>query len=195
VTSAARWSLAGLVLVVAAVVAIWPRDPDPPAQPPPPDLGAARAEAALEPCPSAGSPAGPRSLAGVEVECLADGSQVDFAAVLANRPVLVNVWATWCKPCEEELPLLASYAAEPDSVPVVGLAVQSTQAGALELLESIDVRLPTVLDTGGAASRALRLPVGLPASYLVTADGTVRLVEDPRLFRSVEEIRRTVERS
>lgn len=194
-TSAARWSLAGLVLVVAAVVAIWPRDPDPPAEPPPPDLAAARAEAALQPCPSADSPDGPRSLAGVEVECLADGSQVDFSAVLANRPVLVNVWATWCEPCKEELPLLADYAAEPDAVPVVALAVQSTQAGALELLESIDVRLPTVLDTGEAAARALKLPVGLPASYLVTADGTVRLVENPRLFRSVEEIRRAVERS
>jgi thiol-disulfide isomerase/thioredoxin len=194
VTSAARWSLAGLVLVVAAVVAIWPRDPDPPAEPPAPDLDAARAEAALQPCPAGDSP-GPRSLSGVEVECLADGSKVDLAAMLADEPVLVNVWATWCQPCKEELPLLASYAAGPNAVPVVGLAVQSTQAGALRLLESVGVRLPTVLDTDGAAAKALKLPVGLPASYLVAADGSVRLVGDPRLFRSVEEIRQAVERS
>jgi thiol-disulfide isomerase/thioredoxin len=195
VTGAARLSLAGLVLVIAAVIAIWPRDPDPPAEPPAPDVDAVRAEAALRPCPSAADRApGPRSLAGVEVECLADGSEVDLAAVLAGAPVLVNVWATWCPPCREELPLLASYAAEPGAVPVVALAVKSSQVDALESLESLGVRLPTVLDVDGAASRALELPAGLPASYLVTPDGTVRLVENPRLFRSVDEIRRAVER-
>lgn len=196
-TSAARWSLAGLVLVVAAVVAIWPRGADPPAEtplPPAPEVGAVRDAAALEPCPSADRSGGPPALAGVEVACLADGTTVDLAATLATAPVLVNVWATWCGPCKEELPLLARYAAEPDAMPVVGLAVQSTEAGALELLDSIDVRLPTVLDRDGAAAKALRLPAGLPASYLVGADGTVTLIENPRLFRSVEQIRLAVGR-
>jgi thiol-disulfide isomerase/thioredoxin len=199
VTSAARWSLAGLVLVIAAVVAIWPRDQTPPAAPPAPEIGPIREAAALEPCPSAessaGSSAGPRSLAGVQVECLADGSAVDLASTLADSPVLVNVWAPWCQPCKQELPLLASYAAEPGAVPVVGLAIESTQASALELLDALDVRFPTVFDQNGAASRALRLPVGLPASYLVKPDGTVRLVEKPRLFHSLEEIRLAVEQA
>lgn len=196
-TSAARWSIAGLVLVVAAVIAIWPRGEDPrprPADPPAPDIAAARANAALPPCPTASGelPVGLRALSGVRAECLADGSDVDLAEALADRPVLLNVWATWCAPCREELPLLAAYAAGKDAVPVVGLAVQSTPAGALELLGSLDVRLPTLVDPDGAAQRALRLPVGLPASYLVGVDGTVRLVANPRLFGSVEEIRRAV---
>lgn len=197
-TSAARWSIAGLVLVIAAIVAIWPRSPEAPATPPEPDVAAdvtaAREAAALEPCPDAGGdlPPGLRALSGVGVECLADGSDVDLAVALADRPVLVNVWATWCQPCKEELPLLAAYAAEPDAVEVVGLAVQSTEAGALELLDAIDVRLPTLADPSGAAQKALKLPVGLPASYLVAADGTVSLVENPRLFRTVEQIRQAV---
>ncbi|MCT2582477.1 TlpA family protein disulfide reductase [Actinophytocola gossypii] len=192
-TSAARWSIAGLILVVAAVIAIWPRGEEPPPapEPPTPDLAAARSAAALPAC-AAGSD-GPSTLTGVGVTCLADGSEVDLAAVLGRGPVLVNVWATWCQPCREELPLLARYAAEPDAVPVVGLAVQSTEAGALDLLAALDVRLPMVLDTGEAAARALELPAGLPASYVVEADGTVRLVRDPRLFRSVEEVRRAVD--
>ncbi|MPZ84814.1 MAG: redoxin family protein [Actinophytocola sp.] len=194
---AARWSIAGLVLVVAAVIAIWPRGEDPapaPDAPPAPDLAAARADASLAPCPTsdAAPPAGLEELSGVRAECLADGSAVDLAKTLADRPVLVNVWATWCAPCKDELPLLASYAAEPGAVPVVGLAVQSTPEGALELLSSLKVRLPTLTDPSGAAQRALRLPVGLPASYLVGADGAVRLVESPRLFRSVAEIRQAV---
>jgi thiol-disulfide isomerase/thioredoxin len=196
VTSAARLSIAGLVLVVAAVVAIWPRDEDPPADPPTrevsADLDAARSAAGLEPCPSADPPAALRSVAEVRVQCLADGSQVDLAAALAARPVLVNVWATWCAPCKEELPLLAEYAAEPGSIPVVGLVVQSKPADALELLDALDVRLPAVLDERGTAAEALRLPPGLPASYVVAEDGTLRLVENPRLFRSVAEIRQAV---
>ncbi|OLF07733.1 redoxin [Actinophytocola xinjiangensis] len=191
-TNAARWSLAGLVLVVAAVIAIWPRGEDPPAEPPDtPDVAAVRAEAALEPCPSGDRP-GPATLAGVEVGCLADGSTVDLARTLARGPVLVNVWATWCQPCREELPLLAEYAAEKNAIPVVGVAVQSGEGDALGLLDELGVALPTVLDRDGAASRALRLPRGLPASYLVQADGTVALVDNPRLFRTLEEIRQAV---
>lgn len=193
-TSAARWSIVGLVLAVAAVIAIWPRNDDPApkqAGPPTPDLAAAREEAALPPCPASSGKL-PAELAGVRAECLADGSTVDLDRALAGGPVLVNVWATWCAPCKEELPLLAKYAAEPDAVPVVGLAVQSTQADALELLGSLEVRLPTLTDPDGAAGRALKLPAGLPASYVVGTDGTVRLVSDPRLFGSVDQIRRAV---
>ena len=198
-TNAARWSIVGLVLVVAAVIAIWPRhdDPAPPqsappqSAPPTPDLAAARKDAALPSCPaSSGRPAA--GLAGVRAECLADGTTVALDRALAGGPVLVNVWATWCAPCKEELPLLAKYAAEPDAVPVVGLAVQSNQADALALLGSLDVRLPTLTDPDGSAGRALKLPAGLPASYLVGSDGAVRLVSDPRLFTSVDQIHRAV---
>lgn len=198
-TNAARWSIAGLALVVAAVIAIWPRHDDPaPEQPPAPDLAAARADAALPPCPQANAdpPAGLRALSGVRAACLADGSTVDLARALGDRPVLVNVWATWCAPCKEELPLLAKYAAEPDAAPVVGLAVQSTQADALELLGSLGVRLPTLVDSGSATdsatARALKLPAGLPASYVVGTDGDVRLVSDPRVFGSVDQVRAAV---
>jgi len=195
VTSAARWSIVGLILVVAAVIAIWPRHDDPapdqPAAPPVPDLAAARADAGLPAC-RASSGTRPAALSGVHAECLADGSTVDLARTLAGGPVLVNVWATWCAPCKEELPLLAKYAAEPGAVPVVGLAVQSGPADALELLDALGVRLPTLADADGSAARALKLPAGLPASYVVGADGTVRLVSDPRLFGSVDQVREAV---
>jgi thiol-disulfide isomerase/thioredoxin len=193
VTNAARWSIVGLVLVVAAVIAIWPREHGtaPPAPSPAPDVAAARADAALPPCP-AQSGTRPATLSGVRARCLADGSEVDLGHALAGGPVLVNVWATWCAPCKEELPLLAKYAAEPGAVPVVGLAVQSSQADALDLLHALEVRLPTFADQDGSAGRALKLPAGLPASYVVGADGSVRLVSNPRLFESVAAIRAAV---
>ncbi len=188
-----RWSIAAVILMVAAVVAIWPRSdpPDPPREPTQatPDLTAARAEAGLPACASGDQ--GPVDLRGIAAECLADGRSVDVATVLAGRPVLFNMWATWCEPCKTELPVLAAYAEEPDAIDVVGLAVESRPADALELLTALKVRLPNLLDEDGAAKRKLR-PVGLPASYLVGADGSVRLVENPRVFRSVDEVRQAV---
>lgn len=189
----ARWSVVVVILMIAGIVAIWPRSeapPETPQGPPEPDLAAARSEADLPACTI--SPDGPAELAGVDAQCLADGSVVDLGGALAGRPVLVNVWATWCPPCKEELPVLAEYAAQPDAIDVVGLAVQSRQADALELLAALDVRLPTLFDENGAAERALRVPKALPASYLIGADGSVTKVSEPLVFRSADEVRQAV---
>lgn len=187
-----RWAIAAVILMIAGVVAIWPRSE--PAPTPEettqstPDLTQARAKAGLPAC--AQTQDGPADLRGITAECLADGKGVDFATAL-EAPVLLNVWATWCPPCKAELPVLAEYAAQPDAIKVVTLGVQSKPADALELLTALNVRLPSLLDEDGIATKKLSR-VGLPASYLVKADGSVTLIEKPRLFHSVDEIRQAV---
>ena len=186
-----RWLVVVAVLGLAAAVALWPRgdEPAPRTPPPGPDVAAARAAAALPGC--AGGGDGPAQLRGVTATCMGTGEPVDAAAALGGRDVLLNVWATWCQPCKEELPLLAEYDAG-DGVDVVTLAVQSGQGDALVLLDALDVRLPSLLDESGSVARALRVPNGLPASYLVSSDGTVSFIGDPRLFRTVDDIRAAV---
>jgi len=184
----AGWIIAPLVLVVAAVIALWPREQAPPPRPPArpaPDLVAARAKAALLPC-AAKTPA---AALHVRAMCLGDGSMVDSAAAI-GAPALINVWATWCQPCREELPLLQQYAAQPGALPVVTVVVHdSDPADSLDLLADLGVRLPTLYDGDDAIRRALRIPDALPASYLVGADGSVKMVTEPRLFRSIEQIK------
>lgn len=193
-SSRVRWLIAGVIVVAAAVVALWPRSHDAPAGPGAqvePDLVAARQRAALMPCVSAPAP-GP--LSGVPAQCLADGSTVDLAGVLGGRPAVINVWATWCSPCREELPVLAAYAAEPGALPVIGVALRSPPADALDLLARLKVRFVNLADPDGAAQRALKVPDALPASYVIGSDGTVHLVTDPRLFHSADQVRQTVAR-
>jgi thiol-disulfide isomerase/thioredoxin len=198
-----RWLLAGIVVVVAVAIAVWPRGQDsagtaaarPSATA---DLAAERARADLPACPAqpTGSqpPKDTNALAGARVTCLADGARVDLGALLAGAPALVNVWASWCQPCQQELPALDAYAATPGAIRVLGVQVQSDQLSGLRLLASLGVRhLPTVFDTGGDAARALRLPVGLPVSYLVRPDGTATVITRPsRVLDSVAQVRQAV---
>ncbi|WP_308283194.1 TlpA family protein disulfide reductase [Pseudonocardia nigra] len=211
--SEVRATIAVVVLALAGVVALWPRDPAPqgaaaggpgPQEPSesaqitasvPDDAALAplRRQAALEPCPSPQPDAPPAAgpLAGVVVPCLGEPGRVDLGAALAGRSALLTLWASWCGVCREEMPVLAAYAAEPDAIPVVGINVQDRPDAALSLLADLDVHFPSVTDPDGALQRALNAPRAVPLSFVVRPDGSVQLIP-PRVFRSVEQIRQSV---
>lgn len=92
-----------------------------------------------------------------------------------GRPLLVNLWASWCGPCIEEMPELDRYAAAQgrSGVQVVGIALDD-QAAVEAFLERIPVRYPILLDAPGPRDAGVQLgnPRGvLPYTALVSADG------------------------
>ena len=199
-----RWTLAALVAVIALVVALWPRasDDEPSADGPssvqtgqsaPADPGAvaqARTQAALTPCPGpTGQESNPASpLAGITLDCLADGRPVDLAAALHGKPALLNLWAYWCAPCATELPYMQQFASRAGSAITV-LTVHSdlNQVQALTRLTDLSVHLPGVEDAAGRVRTAVGAPPVLPVSVLVRADGTVaQVLAQP--FHSVDDI-------
>jgi thiol-disulfide isomerase/thioredoxin len=106
-----------------------------------------------------------------------DGKSVELAAIAPGRPLLVNVWASWCGPCVEEMPELQRFAqAQGDAgVQVVGLALD-TPEGVRDFLARIPVDYPILLDTPGPADASVLLGDTeglLPYSILIDADRRV----------------------
>ncbi len=98
-------------------------------------------------------------------------------ARFAGRPVLINLWATWCAPCVAEMPALdrLQAALEPEGLVVLAL---SSDRGGKEQVEPFYrrvgiERLGIWLDPRGAAARALGAR-GLPTSIVVDRAGRER---------------------
>jgi thiol-disulfide isomerase/thioredoxin len=118
-----------------------------------------------------GDPMPPIALPGL------DGKIVDLAANYPGRRLLINVWASWCGPCIEEMPELERFAASQanDGVQVIGLALD-TPEGVRDFLSRVPVSYPIVLDAPGPADASVWLGNAkgvLPYTVLVGADGRI----------------------
>lgn len=102
-----------------------------------------------------------------------DGKPLTLAD-FKGRIVLLNLWATWCGPCVEEMPALDRLQARRGGrdFAVVALSVDRQGRSLVEpFLEKLGVRnLAMYLDTGNAAMRALNIR-GLPTTLLIDRDG------------------------
>lgn len=95
---------------------------------------------------------------------------------LTGRPVVLNLWASWCRPCREELPAFAALdRAAGARLRVLGVASQDRPEAAVAYAADAGLPFPSLLDESGDLGRALRRPA-LPVTVLIAADGSVAKV-------------------
>lgn len=104
-----------------------------------------------------------------------EGRALDLHQHFAGRPLLINVWASWCAPCIEEMPELGRFAGtQGDSgVQVLGLALD-TPDDVRGFLQRVPVDYPIVIETPGPRDASVQLGNAqglLPYSVLFDAQG------------------------
>jgi thiol-disulfide isomerase/thioredoxin len=88
-----------------------------------------------------------------------------------GRPLIINLWASWCAPCRKEMPALSDFAGENPEIAVVGVAVEDPLGEARTFGAEIDPGY--TLAYGDDAFEAAYHNFGLPVTYFLDADGAV----------------------
>lgn len=103
-----------------------------------------------------------------------DGKTIQLSA-LKGKVVVLNFWASWCGPCNEEEPILEhtwqQYQA--DGVIVIGIDYQDQQAAAQQFLQKHGITYPTAPDTSGAVSEAYGVN-NIPVTIFIDRSGVVQ---------------------
>lgn len=137
------------------------------------DVDAARVAAGIEDCPATEAATAPVTdgLPALTLPCLGGAAEVDLSR-LRGRPVMVNVWASWCPPCRAEAPYLAEVAGQTeDELLTLGLLYEENdKRAAIDLASGTGQRYAQLVDDERAIQVPLRV-LGPPVTFFVTADG------------------------
>ncbi|WP_019873970.1 TlpA family protein disulfide reductase [Sporichthya polymorpha] len=114
------------------------------------------------------------ALPNLTLDCLGGGDPVGLRTL--RGPMVINVWASWCKPCLAELPYLTEAHAElGERVRFLGVAVQDADTPSREWLSYHGVPWPSLADRKGSVRGPLRIP-GPPVTLFVNSAGRIAAV-------------------
>jgi peroxiredoxin len=115
-----------------------------------------------------GSPAPPFELAEP------DGSRPLRLEDLRGRVVLLNFWATWCKPCEDEMPAMERLyrTLGGPEFELVAISVDTDAGAVTRFRDRLGLSFPILLDPGSEVSRRYQT-TGYPESFLIDRSGNL----------------------
>jgi len=117
------------------------------------------------------SPAPPSypAAAGFTLPALGQSGQQVSLSQYQGKPVIVNFWASWCPPCQQETPLLASwYKQQHGHVVLLGLDENDTTANALKFAQAKGVSYPIGFDPQVKVALAYNVDA-LPQTFFLNA--------------------------
>jgi peroxiredoxin len=140
--------LVGAAVVAAALLALFSTSSPPP-------LGR-------------GSPA-----PGFELPRLSASGSLSLAE-LRGKVVLINFWATWCKPCEDEMPAMEELyrTLQPEGFELIAISVDDEVAPVASFREQLGLSFPILMDSEKEVASAYQTH-RFPESFLVGRDGVV----------------------
>ena len=94
---------------------------------------------------------------------------------LRGRPVLINIWATWCYPCRKEMPSMNALYKDYGVKGLAMVAIAMDAGGkpvVAPFLQAYGLTFPVLLDPQNMVGTQLQVP-GIPTSYLLDKRGRV----------------------
>jgi len=102
-----------------------------------------------------------------------DGSGSLSLEDFRGQPLVINFWASWCLPCEEEAPLFNTMARKyGDDLAFLGINIKDAETDALEFEQRFEMSYPSVRDESRTIEDSYGL-TGQPETFLIAADGTI----------------------
>lgn len=105
---------------------------------------------------------------------LFDGSTFVLSDHLVSdgRPLVLNLWASWCTPCRREIPDFSRVAEANPAVAFIGVAVEDARGPAQAFASEVGASFPLGIDEDLTVKNGYPF-IGLPVTYLIDAAGVV----------------------
>jgi cytochrome c biogenesis protein CcmG, thiol:disulfide interchange protein DsbE len=163
--------------------------------PKPPSYAELVARAQLDPCPDSSTARIAKSMPDLTLPCLGSGPAVHLGG-LVGKPTVVNIWGSWCGPCQAETRYLSTvYDDMRAKVRFLGVDTEDDPKSALDFAPHVNppMRYPQVVDKDKRLLIALNIPSAVPSSVFVDASGRVVHVF-PGAYHSADALRADIRR-
>jgi thiol-disulfide isomerase/thioredoxin len=118
-----------------------------------------------------------------------DGKSVYVDSLLLDGPVVINFWATWCKPCRLEMPQLEKIYKdlEPKGVHFAAISIDSkrSEKRLVQYLQKYKMSLPIYWDPDGKLARPFKV-AAIPTTVVIDQDGKIH--HKTRGYRPGDEV-------
>jgi peroxiredoxin len=121
-----------------------------------------------------------------------DGKSVRLSD-FRGKVVFLNFWATWCKPCREEMPSMEvlNKNFEKDGLVILAVSIDrvTTKKDIPPFVKSLNLTFPVLVDSWGQTDKPYKL-MGVPESYIIDKDGILReKIIGPRDWTVIESLK------